>query len=499
MDPFLRLVSSIAGKLALILVVFVACPLIIYSQFRDADGEKNALLLNSVREQGRLITQALTPVLTSADAAALPRLRQGVESVVEGPLKVRLLLRPQAAEPDNFFYIASVPPVAAHLLQRERKELLDTGILERLRGSCEGEGPLAVRYTNPAGEQEVLSSVTPIMTATGCWAVITSHTTADFLGSSLGQPYWRTTAVQWAAAIYLIMAMLVISLFLGIWGNLRRFGRIARAIRQDRLRGASFAALNQVPELHGVAVEFDHMVGTLQGSAAAIRSAAEENAHALKTPIAVISQSLEPLKRAVPESDTRGRRALQLIERSVDKLDALVSAARRMDEAIAELINPPREPFDLSALVAGLLSDYEEKMRGDGLSLDQRVLPDLRVVGSIDLLETAIENIVENAISFSPPKAGITVTLVTEGPDAVLTVADEGPGVDPRHLAMIFERYFSHRPARDPLGPGVEGETHFGIGLWIVRRNIEALDGSVTALNRPQGGLAITMRLPIAK
>ncbi|MFN4283876.1 MAG: sensor histidine kinase [Alphaproteobacteria bacterium] len=499
MDPLLRLASSIAGKLALILIVFVACPLIIYSQFRDADADKNELLLRSVREQGRLVAQALTPVLTSADAAALPKLRQGVEKLVEGPLKVRLLLRPQAAEPDNFFYIASVPPVAADLLQRERKELLDTGILERLRGSCEGDGPLALRYTNPAGEQEVLSSVTPINTAAGCWAVITSHTTADFLGSSLGQPYWRTTAVQWAAAIYLIMAMLVISLFLGIWGNLRRFGRIARAIRQDRLRGASFAALNQVPELHGVAVEFDHMVGTLQGSAAAIRSAAEENAHALKTPIAVISQSLEPLKRAVPESDARGRRALQLIERSVDKLDALVSAARRMDEAIAELINPPREPVDLSALVARLLTDYEEKMRGEGMKLDQRVLPDLHVVGSIDLLETAIENVVENAISFSPAKAGVTVTLVTEGADAVLTVADEGPGVDPRHLAMIFERYFSHRPARDPLGPGVEGETHFGIGLWIVRRNIEALDGSVTALNRPQGGLAITIRLPLAK
>jgi two-component system sensor histidine kinase ChvG len=170
-----------------------------------------------------------------------------------------------------------------------------------------------------------------------------------------------------------------------------------------------------------------------------------------------------------------------------------------MDEAIAELINPPREPVDLSELVGRLLADYEEKMRGDGLRLDQRVSSSLRVVGSIDLLETAIENIVENAISFSPPAAAVTVTLVPEGHHAVLTVADEGPGVDPRHLAMIFERYFSHRPARDPLGPGVEGETHFGIGLWLVRRNIEALEGTVAAINRPQGGLAITIRLPLAQ
>jgi two-component system sensor histidine kinase ChvG len=494
-----KIASSIAAKLAVILVVFVACPLMIYFEFRNADEEKNALLLRNVQEQGRLIARALEPMLVSAEPDVLPKVNQELERLSQNQIKVRLLFRPQAAEPDNFFYVASVPPVAASYLQQERGELIKTGILERLRDSCAGDRSVELRYTNPAGQEEVLSSVTLVNAAVGCWAVVTSHTKADFLLSSLAQPYWKTPEVQLAAGIYVLMAVLVLSLIVGIWSNLLRFGRYARAITQDRLHGASFVRLNRVPELDSVAEEFDHLVGTLQGSATAIRNAAEENAHAFKTPIAVIAQSLEPLKRAVPADNSRGQRALLLVERSIEKLDALISAARRMDEAIAELINPPRGDVDLSDLVTQLMAGYEGNSRSLGLRLVARIAPGIHVMGAIDLIETALENVVDNALSFSPPESIVAVNLIREDHHAVLVVADSGPGVDSRHIDKIFERYFSHRPLRRAHDEAVEGDSHFGIGLWVVRRNIEALEGTVTAINRPQGGLAVTIRLPLAR
>lgn len=493
-----KIASSIAAKLGVILVVFIACPLIIYFEFRTANAEKNALLLRNVQEQGRLLARGLEPLLAAGTAEALPKLRQELERLSENQLKIRLLFRPQTAELDNFFYIASVPPVAANYLQQERQDLIDTGILERLRDTCAGDRSVELRYRNPAGEEEVLSSVTPINTTAGCWAVITSHTRADFLVSSLARPYWRTPEVQLAAGIYLLMAVLVIMLFIGMWTNLLRFGRFARAITQDRLHGVSFVALNRVPELDSVAEEFDHLVGTLQGSAVAIRNAAEENAHAFKTPIAVIAQSLEPLKRSIPLENLRGQRALQLVESSIEKLDALVSAARRMDEAIAELINPPREDVDLSDLVTQMMAGYEEKVRVSGLHLEARIVPGIHVMGGIDLIETALENVIENALSFSPLQGVVAVSLKRVDRDAVLEIADGGPGVDNRHLEKIFERYFSQRPLTREHDEAVEGDSHFGIGLWVVRRNIEALEGSVTAVNRPQGGLAMIIRLPLA-
>jgi two-component system sensor histidine kinase ChvG len=197
--------------------------------------------------------------------------------------------------------------------------------------------------------------------------------------------------------------------------------------------------------------------------------------------------------------NVRGQRALQLVEQSIEKLDALVSAARRMDEAIAELINPPRDDVHLSDLVTQLLAGYEGNIHAQGLRLVAKIAPNVHVLGAIDLIETALENIIDNAVSFSPPQGIVAVTLTREDHQAVVVVADGGPGVDSRHIDKIFERYFSHRPRRRAHDEAVEGESHFGIGLWVVRRNIEALDGTVTAVNRSQGGLAVTVRLPLLR
>ena len=106
----------------------------------------------------------------------------------------------------------------------------------------------------------------------------------------------------------------------------------------------------------------------------------------------------------MPPDNTRGQRALQLVERSIEKLDALISAARRMDEAIAELINPPRDDLELSDLVTQLMAGYEDKVRISGLRMEVRIVPGIHVMGGIDLIETAVENIIDNALSFSPPQ-----------------------------------------------------------------------------------------------
>ena len=81
---------------------------------------------------------------------------------------------------------------------------------------------------------------------------------------------------------------------------------------------------------------------------------------------------------------------------------------------------------------------------------------------------------------------------------AVVRVADRGPGVDPRHLNHVFDRYTSYRVAPISNGETIEAvDTHQGLGLWIVKRNVEGLRGSVTAGNREGGGFAIEVRLRI--
>src|ERR1700692_4644146 len=126
------------------------------------------------------------------------------------------------------------------------------------------------------------------------------------------------------------MVIITFSPLCGMGGGLRRFARQAQQIREQRRRTSSFAARNEIPELAEVAAEFDRRVDAPHPWAGAIRRAAEDNAHAFKTPIAVIRQSLEPLRRALPPENQRVRRAIDSIDRSLDRLDGLVASARAL-------------------------------------------------------------------------------------------------------------------------------------------------------------------------
>ena len=123
----------------------------------------------------------------------------------------------------------------------------------------------------------------------------------------------------------------------------------------------------------------------------------------------------------------------------------------------------------------------------------------VRVAGTEEAIETVVENLIDNAISFSPGGSVVQVRLQGKGGTARMIIEDDGPGVAAEDLERIFERHFSHRP--DLAGPASEnggGDSHFGIGLAIVRRNVELMDGTVLAENRAEGGLKVTVRLPVA-
>jgi len=273
---------SFATKLALLIAILITVPAVLYGQFRSADIERTALLQRSVQEEGRLIAATLTPILANFGDGAAAKIGVQLAEIGGPDINVKLLFRPTEVQgAEGFFYIAANPQVTAEYIERDRSELMATGIFRALPDTCAGGEPLARRYTNPAGAEEVLTSITPINLPGGCWIVVTSNATESFLGSSIGQPYWKTAEAQLALAMYLLLVVLVVSLFGDIWRNVRRFGAVARAIRVRRADNPSFRERNHIPELDWVAEEFDRLVRVLNESADSIRQAAEENAHAL--------------------------------------------------------------------------------------------------------------------------------------------------------------------------------------------------------------------------
>jgi two-component system sensor histidine kinase ChvG len=485
------LVRAIGTRLVVLAIAFAAVPVILAGQFLNAEAGKRATLLRTVQAEGHLLAEGLRlGIEQSYRPLSVVETRSLVERIEAKGMNMRLMLRP-AADPSSIYLIAASPPLPADKLDQERKQLVEAGIVSHIPASCDNAASLDLRYKTASAREEVMSSITPFASAAGCWAIITSHSTNDAVGSLLGRPYWQAPEVKLAAIIYGLLALFSISLFAGVWRGLLRFARQARSIGTGS-GATSFAAENRIPELNGVAREFDRMVAGLRASAEAVRRAAEDDAHAFKTPIATIAQALEPLRRSLPEDDTRGRRSLQLIEASVGRLDSLVTAARRMDEANALVVNPPHERIDLSQLAATLLATYDDIAAERGVRLQRQLTRGCKVLGGSDMLETVIENVLDNAISFTPAGKAISVKLAREGGQVVLTIEDDGPGATPEVLTTMFERYVSHRP--DPSG--APGEQHFGIGLWVVRRNVESIGGRVHAENRGAGGLRMVIMLP---
>ena len=486
-------------------MIFVLIPVFLYLEFRSSYEESQALLLRSVRDEGRVISQSLLPQLESADISSLPELGSHLAHFADEVTTIKLLFAPAGvgAGSDGFYYVASWPEVGPSNLEAERETLLQQGVLDRLAHDCRGEMPFSLIYRRPTGGAEIVTAVTPLSTSAGCWAVIASFSADTFPSAHLGQPYWATPPVLIAASIYVCMAIITFATLLSIHRGLHRFAQRARRIREQGPDTGSFAGRAGLPELAEVAGEFDRMVDALHRSAADIRGNAEDNAHAFKKPIAVIRQSLEPLRRALPEDNQRAQRAIDLVEHSLDRLDGLVASARSLDRAAADLLAEPLASIDLGSVVARSTQMQSAVLASRGLTIilasrdlpiTADLLPDLLVLGTEEMIETVLENLIDNAASFSAPGGEIVVHLSREGGFAHLSVCDQGPGVSEEQLASIFERYYSERRS----GTSEDHASYFGIGLWIARRNVEAMGGTIHAENRTPHGLAVHIRLPLA-
>lgn len=490
-----RTARSLAARLILVAVAFAAVPVFLYGEFSAAESAKRQILLTRLQVEGQLIARGLAMGLSRMNAPSVVETRKVLQELEPEGVNVRLLFRPATAAGGGsvpVFLVAAVPPLANDAVEVERARLAEAGVIRAVPDTCAGGHALDLHYANASGSEELLTSIVPFSTPAGCWAVVASQSTSGSAGSFLSRPYWESPEVRMAAAVYAVLAVLVLTVFGGLWINLRRFGHKARAVSDGGVVSQPFVEANSIPELDGVARELDEMVGNLRSTAEAFRFAAEENAHAFKTPIATIAQAVEPLRRSVGESgNDNARRSLQVIEASLERLDALVAASRRLDQVNADLVTPPRQAVDLSRLVGAMLDSYAEATIDRAITIERRITPRCVVRGSEEMMETVIENILDNALSFSPEHGSIIVTVARGDHRVVLTIDDQGPGASPQVLESMFERYVSHRSSSDP-----SGAPHFGIGLWIVRRNVAAVGGTVEARNRSEGGMRFTITMP---
>lgn len=290
----------------------------------------------------------------------------------------------------------------------------------------------------------------------------------------------QTLAIVVAVALLLSVQL---SLFLArtIVQPLRSLVRAAVRARLGRDREVVVPRLpERGDEIGLLARAFSDTVSALRQRIDAGESFAADVSHELKNPLASLRSALESLAKV---DDPALREKLQAIAaHDVQRIDRLISEIADASRIDAELSRTRFEPVNLAALAERLVHERDNRRAGGGPRVAMVCGPEPAMIrGDAARLERVIDNLVDNALSFSPQDGTVTVETGLVGVKVSLTVTDDGPGVAPNQHETVFERFHSVRPPSEAFG------AHSGLGLAIARTIVEAHDGTLRIADRPDG------------
>jgi two-component system sensor histidine kinase ChvG len=298
--------------------------------------------------------------------------------------------------------------------------------------------------------------------------------------------------------------MVVLSFLLAgtIGGPMRRLAESAQVVRR-RIRSRV-----EIPDFTKRRDEIGHLSGSLRSMTSAlyrrieaIESFAADVAHELKNPLTSLRSAVETLPLA--KTDDSRARLLQVISHDVKRLDRLISDIADASRLDAEMQRQEAEPVDLYRLLTTVVSVANDVPREDGTSVTLTFEgggPGAFVVlGNDSRLGQVIDNLIDNARSFSPQGGKVRVTCRHRKNDIEIIVDDDGPGVHSEAMQKIFDRFYTYRP-HQAFGQ------NSGLGLSISKQIVEAHDGQLWAENRTNAassaqppevlGARFTVRLP---
>ncbi len=294
---------------------------------------------------------------------------------------------------------------------------------------------------------------------------------------------------------------LVVAALIAVLLALATAGVVARGILRPVNSGSAAAARiaagdlsARVPaggadEFARFAAEFNRMADSLASSVARLERSESQNrrfvadvAHELRTPLTALVAEASIIESGLAQLSPDARRAAELLVADVRRLRVLVDDLMELSRFDARAEEAELEPVDLGAtvrtIVASRLPAAEVRVPANApvVQADRRRLD--RIVG----------NLLDNARDHAPDSP-VEVAVLRDGDWAGIAVADRGPGVSPDALPRLFDRFYKADASRHGGSSG--------LGLAIAAEHAELLGGTLVAENRPGGGLAVTLRLPV--
>jgi signal transduction histidine kinase len=274
----------------------------------------------------------------------------------------------------------------------------------------------------------------------------------------------------WLAAVGVILPIRRVA------GKIAAFGQGDLSVRVPARRHDEIGQLGR---------SFNQMAERLERLIVSERRLLGDISHELRSPLARLKFAIK-LARTSPDSNA----ALDRIERDVNRIASLVSDIVEITFVEGDPALRGAELVPIAAIVDEVVRDcaVEAEIRGCRIELDGHL--EGEALGSRELLRRAIENVLRNAIRYSPDRAAIHVSLSENSENAVIVVRDHGPGVPNETLTRIFDPFFRVEEARNANGGGS------GLGLSIAKRAVQAHHGAISAENADPG-LRVRIVIPL--
>ena len=293
-----------------------------------------------------------------------------------------------------------------------------------------------------------------------------------------------------------LMTSILLSLFLArtIVRPLRRLARAAVRVKLGRAREVVVPRLpSRRDEIGTLARALSDMTQALRERIDAGEHFAADVTHELKNPIASVRSAIEGLGRV--QNDAQRAQLLSIADEDVRRLDRLVNDISEASRVDAQLSRTLFEPIDVGMMIESMLAARAARIDADAphprIAFARPRKGTTLVMGDGHRLERAIDNVIDNAISFSPPTGLVCIAATRLGDEVHVRVDDDGPGIDPAQREAIFRRFHSERPAGEAFG------RHSGLGLAIARTIVEGHSGTINAKDRDDaksgGSLLITL------
>jgi two-component system, OmpR family, sensor kinase len=308
-----------------------------------------------------------------------------------------------------------------------------------------------------------------------------------------------------AISLTIVCIALVVSALTSWWlaqhlsAPIRRIQEGARALASENPDVRVNAGFRVSAGLEGrrdevavLARDFDAMADQLRANRSAITQLLRDISHELRSPLARMRVALGLARQ--PAADLQ--RQLDRLEREIERLDSLISQVLKLARLHGTDTPFAREAFDLDEVIEEVVRDANFEGAAKNCKINLRGRARMSVNGNRDLVRSAIENVLRNAVRYSPQDAPVEVSVEHDQTGLVISIRDRGPGVPQPDLERIFEPFYRVAESRDRDSGGE------GIGLAITAQVMKAHGGKATAANGQSGGggqtrgLIVRLNLP---